>query len=134
MNTMILWVGKRRLQGDLSKIIEAHEENSFIDSGLRKKEWRDESYVKHWKGGWIEELERKIRSREIEIINEGEKVEIRTTNKFLMAHAREHIEAIKGAKGDMCKISTVRNNEKVFLTYELLGMRGVQLENCGINN
>ena len=44
-----LWVGNKRLQGDLSKIIEAYEENSFIDSGLRKKERREESCVKHWK-------------------------------------------------------------------------------------
>ena len=31
------WVGSKILQGDLSKIIDVHEENSFIDSGLRKK-------------------------------------------------------------------------------------------------
>ena len=37
MLATILWVGNKRLQGVLSKIKEVHEENSFIDSGLRKK-------------------------------------------------------------------------------------------------
>ena len=49
-----LWVENKRLQGDLSKIIEVHEENSFIDSDLRKKERREESHVKDWKEVWVE--------------------------------------------------------------------------------
>ena len=59
-----LWVGNKRLQGDLSKIIEVHEENSFIDSVLRKKERREESYAKYWKEEWLEEVESKFRSRQ----------------------------------------------------------------------
>ena len=34
---MILHVSNKRLQGDLSKIIDLHEENSFIHSDLRKE-------------------------------------------------------------------------------------------------
>ena len=39
---MKLWVGNKRLQGELSNVIKVHEENSFIDSGLRKNERREE--------------------------------------------------------------------------------------------
>ena len=49
MVAMRVWVEKKRLKGDLRKITEAHEKNSFIDSGLRKKERREESSVEHCK-------------------------------------------------------------------------------------
>ena len=50
-----IWlVGNKRLQGELSNVIKAHEENSFIDSGLRKKERRKDRQVEHWKEGWVE--------------------------------------------------------------------------------
>ena len=32
-----LWVGNKRLNGKLSNVIKVNEENSYIDSGLRKK-------------------------------------------------------------------------------------------------
>ena len=70
------WVGNKRLKGDFSKIIEVHKENSFIDSRLRKKERREESYVKNWKEGWTEEVESAFSSREIEMLNEDQNVEI----------------------------------------------------------
>ena len=37
MLVMRFHVGNKRLQGDVSKIIEVHEENSFIDSGMTKE-------------------------------------------------------------------------------------------------
>ena len=37
MLAMKLWVGNKRLQGEIGNIVKAHEENSFVDSGLRKK-------------------------------------------------------------------------------------------------
>ena len=37
MIAMRLWVGNKRLQGELNNIVDVHEENSFIDNGLRKK-------------------------------------------------------------------------------------------------
>ena len=49
MLATILWVANNRLKGDLSNTANVHEENSFIDSGLRKKERREERHVKHWK-------------------------------------------------------------------------------------
>ena len=60
-----LWVGNKRLQGELGNAIKAHEENSFIDSGLRNKKSRKDSKVKRWKEGWVEEVESKFSSREI---------------------------------------------------------------------
>ena len=47
--------GNKRIQGDLSKIIEVHEENSFVDSGLRKEEHRIFSNNKHWIKGCVDE-------------------------------------------------------------------------------
>ena len=32
-----LCVGNKRLEGDVSKIVEVHEENIFIDSGMTKE-------------------------------------------------------------------------------------------------
>ena len=55
-------------------------------------------------------------------------------NKFLMEHAREHAEVIKGTKGDMSKINASRKHEEEFLTYEALGTNRVNLPNCGKNN
>ena len=51
MLAMRLHAGKKRLQSDLSKIIEVHQENSFIDSGLRKEGRKVCSNNKHWKEG-----------------------------------------------------------------------------------
>ena len=61
-----LFVGNKRLQGDLSKIIEVHEEYSFIDSDLRKEGRRVFSNNKHWKEGYVDEIESKFKSIEIE--------------------------------------------------------------------
>ena len=77
-----MWVGNKRLQGELSNIIRAREENSFIDSGLRKKERRNDRQVKHWKEGWVEQVEIKFSSREIEMLHEGKNVEICTKISF----------------------------------------------------
>ena len=35
------WVGKKKLNGKLSNVIKAHEENSFTDIVLRKKERKE---------------------------------------------------------------------------------------------
>ena len=39
---MKLWVGNKRLQGEVSNVIQVHEENSFLDGGLCKNERRIE--------------------------------------------------------------------------------------------
>ena len=66
------WVGNNLQQGKLSNVIEVHGENSFIDSGLREKERREERYVKYWKEGLVEEVGRKFSSRKIDMLNEGQ--------------------------------------------------------------
>ena len=121
-----LWVGNKRLQGELGNAIKAHEENSFIDSGLRNKKSRKDSKVKRWKEGWVEEVESKFSSREIETFHEGKNVEIRTKNKFLIEHSREHVDAVKGSKEDIIKIDAVRKNKGVHLPCEVI-------DACGVN-
>ena len=37
---MKLWVGNKRLQEEVSNVMQVHEERSFIDRGLRKREQR----------------------------------------------------------------------------------------------
>ena len=115
-----LWVGNKRLPGALGNVVMAHEENSFVDSGLRKKEMREDRQVKHWKEGWTEEVGIKICSRNIETLQKGKNVENSTNNKFLIEHARECIEATKGKKEDRNKINTVRKNKGVWLPHEVL--------------
>ena len=63
MLATILWVGNKKLKDDLINIVEVHEENIFIDSGLRQKERGWESHVKHWKEKWVEEVKSKFKSR-----------------------------------------------------------------------
>ena len=48
-----------------------------------------------------------------------------------MEHANEHVEAIKGNKGDMCKMNTVRKDKGVILPHEILGTKGLTLKHCG---
>ena len=84
--------------------MQAHEEKSFIESGLRKKERRIENQEKYWKEGWIEEVEGKISSRNIEILNEGKKIEFKTKNKLIMEHAKECVEIIKVKKEMLIKL------------------------------
>ena len=76
----------------------AHEESSFIDRRLRKRERRKDKQLNHWKEGWAEEVERKFSSREIEMLHEGNNIEISANNKFLMECTRAHVEATKGKK------------------------------------
>ena len=51
-------------------MLKVHEENIYVHSGLRTKERRKEGYEKYWKEGWIEEVELKLSSREIEVTKE----------------------------------------------------------------
>ena len=44
-----LHVGNKILQGDVSKIVEVYEENSFIDSGLTKEGSKMHNKHEHWK-------------------------------------------------------------------------------------
>ena len=86
------------MQGELGNVIKVHEENIFIDSGLRKNERREDKQEKCWKEGWIEEVECKFSSRNIEILNEGKNREINTKNKLLMEYTREYVEVTRGKK------------------------------------
>ena len=78
MLEMIFHVGNNIFQGDVNKIIEVHEENSFIDSGLRKEGRKDYSKNKHWKEGWFDEVESKFKRRDIEVINKYQNIELKT--------------------------------------------------------
>ena len=49
MNVMRLYVGTKQLQGDLSKIREVHEVDSFINSSLRKEGRKVYVNNKYWK-------------------------------------------------------------------------------------
>ena len=46
-----LHVGNKTLQGAVSKTLEVHEENSFIDSGLTKEGRKVNSARRRWKEG-----------------------------------------------------------------------------------
>ena len=56
-------VGNKRLQGALSKTLEVHEENSFIDSRFTTEGRKVNSTIRHWKEGWVDELESKFSRR-----------------------------------------------------------------------
>ena len=69
MLAMRLCLCNKILKGDLSKIIEVQEENSFIESGIRKEGRKLHSNNKYWKEGWVDDLESKFKSGEIEVMN-----------------------------------------------------------------
>ena len=48
-----------------------------------------------------------------------------------MECSNEHVEATKVNKVELCKINTVRKHKRVLLPHELLGTKGLKLENCG---
>ena len=48
-----------------------------------------------------------------------------------MEYSNEHVETMKGNKGDLCKINTVRKHKWLLLPYELLGTKWENLTNCG---
>ena len=98
MLALKLWVGNKRLQGQVSNVTQAHKEGSFRDSGIRKRERRKVKQDACWKEGWIEEVEDKFSSRNIEILNEGKNIELNTKNKLIMEYAREHVEVTKGKR------------------------------------
>ena len=49
MLSIRLHVGNKRLQGDVSKMLEVHEEKSFVDSGLTKEGIKKCINHEHWK-------------------------------------------------------------------------------------
>ena len=53
---------------------------------------RKKGKCKYWKVRWIEEIEDKLRERNIEIIDNDEKALVTTNNKFLMEYAIEHVQ------------------------------------------
>ena len=81
--------------------------------------------------GWIDEFEIKLKSRDVEVMNDDRKVEMKTANKLLMEHAVEHTEAIKVNKEDARKSNKVRKHKRVFFPYELVASIGVTLISCG---
>ena len=77
----------KRSKGELTSVINTHEEISEDDSGLLIRFRRKKGKFKYWKAGWIEEIEHKLRERKIETIDQEEKALCETNNKFLMEHA-----------------------------------------------
>ena len=51
---------------------------------MRKKGRKRHMRLKHCNEGWIEEVENKINSRDVEILNAEGKVEMTTKNKMIM--------------------------------------------------
>ena len=60
----------------------------------------------YWNERQIEEVENKLNRKEIEILKDERKLEMKTKNKLLMENAAQHIEAING------HIEDLRNTNK----------------------
>ena len=126
-----LYVGNKRAKGELTSVINIHEEISQEDSGLPRRARRQQGTIKYWKAGWIEEIDEKLRERKIEIVDEEEKDLVTTTNKFLMEYAIEYVNEKKDKMKVLKKINSVRKYKGVMLPYELFGEKGNQLTTCG---
>ena len=126
-----LYVGNKRAKGELTSVINIHEEISQEDSGLPRRARRKQGTIKYWKAGWIEEIDEKLRERKIEIADEEEKDLVTTTNKFLMEYALEYMNEKKDKMKVLKKINSVRKYKGVMLPYELFGENGNQMTTCG---
>ena len=61
---------------------------------------------------------------------ERKNAEIRMENKYLIEHARGHVEHIQGSIADIRKTNAFINKKGVHLTYKLLGTCRGKLTNC----
>ena len=58
------------------------EEITEEDSGLPNKVRRKQGRLKYWKSGWIEEIDKKLEDRKIEIVQNNGKALVNTNNNF----------------------------------------------------
>ena len=65
------------------------------------------------------------------MLNEGQIIEMWTKIISWWIWPSEHVEAIKGTKGDACKINAVRKQKGALSTHESLGTRGFNSTNYG---
>ena len=93
-----LHVGNKRSKGDLTRVMNTHEEISEKDSGLPSKVRRKQGKLTCWKSGWIEEIDKKLKDRKIEVVENNEKSLVKTDNKFLMEHA---LECVNGKRKEL---------------------------------
>ena len=103
----------------------------FVDSGLTKEGRNRHANKKYWNEGWIEEVENKINSREIEISNYDRKVEMKTKNKMTMDFSVEHFKAINVNMVELQKINELRKYKRVMLPYKLFGSSRLTLASYG---
>ena len=75
-------VGNKRLQREVSKLLEVHEENIFIDSGLTKEGRKGNSTSRHYKEGQVDEVERKFSRRDVSVMKQYQKVEVKTKKSY----------------------------------------------------
>ena len=65
-----------------------HEDTSVEDSGLPKKDKRNEGEINNWKEVWINEIDKKVRTREIHIKVNVEKYIVTQLMNFNGVHIR----------------------------------------------
>ena len=59
--TIKLHAGNKRSKGDLTRVTNMNEEISEEDGGLPNDVRRKKGSLKHWKSGWIEEIDKNLR-------------------------------------------------------------------------
>ena len=84
-----LWVGNKRKGKDLKEIIQIHNEKSYWSSGLPTKAQSKHAALRFWSDGWVEEVNDKLRSRNIQTMNEEKQFEVKTKNEHVMEWAIE---------------------------------------------
>ena len=105
--------------------------SSFIDSRLTKKGRKRNTSKKFWDEGWIDEVEHKLNRREIEMLKDERKMEMKTKNKLIMDYLLEHVEVRNGNIEDLRKINRVKKHKRVMTPHELLGSSRVTLTTRG---
>ena len=61
---------------------------------VEKTSEKKSAKIRYWKEGWIDEIVEKICNREIEISDNTKKI-VKTSNKFLVEYAIEHVRGKK---------------------------------------
>lgn len=126
-------VNKRREQ-ELGGIINAHEDMRFWNSRLKRECQMQSAGVEYWKNGWVEDVNTKLESRDMKLVNDCKNKEVKMKNRSIMEWAIEHVKSRKKSKKEQIKVlrqlNLVRQHKELLLPCELFGLSGKYDTQC----
>jgi len=118
-----LFFSNKRSKSNLSRMINALEEQMWVEGGINKNVVNDlgKSY---WTESWIDEVCSDMKKRNIRLISKTMSEFRITSNKTIMQYAREYTSKSSNETIVLKLINHVRLYKRVFLPFELIGNSG----------